>query len=301
MFGTEEDSKIHEMRNCSFFLLLIAAAVFFADCQAAHAQYGGAQTGGGIAGLGMNTFTQGLGQTTAANGAFGSRTMGGSNYSNPSRTAMGGGGMFGAAQGNGMGQGFGIGNQGNSASITGNEWFVPGNRRTGQFVGSDSADASNFIGAFSQLTGTGQNGNQFGQFGQRNNLGNRQNQNQQGRIGRNGRQERTPVLKTYVASFNYGTSSTSSLGNRLAKQLSTSRSVKAIGPLAVQMEGRTAVLRGTVASEQGRDLAARLAMLEPGVSQVRNELQTESELPVPVPASDSANSVEPQVSPSLGQ
>jgi osmotically-inducible protein OsmY len=38
------------------------------------------------------------------------------------------------------------------------------------------------------------------------------------------------------------------------------------------VEGRTAVLRGTVATDRQREMLTRLAMLEPGVSTVRNEL-----------------------------
>jgi osmotically-inducible protein OsmY len=304
-----------------FSLSLSAIAIFSVASSAALAQYGVGSNAGGMGGLGMGTFTQGLGQTSQASGTFGQRSFGGASVGTPSRTAMGGmsgGGsnMFGSSQGNGMGQGFGIGNgqQQSGAQVSGSEWFVPGNRQAGQFVGSDSGDSSNFIGAFSQLTGMGQGGrggNQFGGMngqmganGQRGNRqqGGRQNQNQnQNGNSRNGRQNSTPMLKTYVANFQGSSSptlSSSNVGQRLATQLSTSRSVKAIGPVQVTMAGRTAVLQGTVATEQDRDLAARMAMLEPGVSQVRNELQIESELPPPGPAIGSSPSS--QVSPSLG-
>jgi osmotically-inducible protein OsmY len=308
-----------------FSLTLPVIAIFLAASSPALAQYGVGQNAGGMGGLGMSTFTQGMGQTSQANGTFGQRSFGGASVGTPSRTAMGGAGgggsnMFGSGQANGMGQGFGIGNgqqQQSGAQVSGSEWFVPGNRQAGQFVGSDSADASNFIGAFSQTTGMaqgGRGGNQFGanQFGggnqmgangQRNNRqqGGRQGQNQQNGNSRNGRQNRSPMLRTYVADFQAASIpsvSSSNVGQRLANQLSTSRSVKAIGPVQVTMAGRTAVLQGTVATEQDRDLAARMAMLEPGVSQVRNELQIGSELPPPAPASGSPRPS--QVSPSLG-
>jgi osmotically-inducible protein OsmY len=45
-------------------------------------------------------------------------------------------------------------------------------------------------------------------------------------------------------------------------------------PIEVTLQGRTAVLRGGVATPHNRDLAARLALLEPGVDQVQNELTT---------------------------
>ena len=43
-------------------------------------------------------------------------------------------------------------------------------------------------------------------------------------------------------------------------------------PIEVLLEGRTATLRGTVASERDRILAQQLILFEPGISQVKNEL-----------------------------
>jgi BON domain len=55
---------------------------------------------------------------------------------------------------------------------------------------------------------------------------------------------------------------------RLTKIAGLSR----LGPIQASLEGRTAVLRGTVASEADRQLAEGLARLEPEVMAVRNEL-----------------------------
>jgi osmotically-inducible protein OsmY len=44
------------------------------------------------------------------------------------------------------------------------------------------------------------------------------------------------------------------------------------GTVRVSVQGDTAILRGSVQSESDRQLAAQLAMLEPAVSSVRNEL-----------------------------
>jgi hypothetical protein len=41
----------------------------------------------------------------------------------------------------------------------------------------------------------------------------------------------------------------------------------------IEMDGRVAVLRGEVVSSHERELVARLMLLEPGISGVRNELQ----------------------------
>jgi hypothetical protein len=43
-------------------------------------------------------------------------------------------------------------------------------------------------------------------------------------------------------------------------------------PIEVLLEGRTATLRGTVASERDRILAQQLILFEPGISRVKNEL-----------------------------
>jgi osmotically-inducible protein OsmY len=43
-------------------------------------------------------------------------------------------------------------------------------------------------------------------------------------------------------------------------------------PIEVLLEGRTATLRGAVASERDRILAQQLILFEPGISQVKNEL-----------------------------
>lgn len=59
---------------------------------------------------------------------------------------------------------------------------------------------------------------------------------------------------------------------RLSKRLSNIPQLDTLGPIAVTSVGRTVVLRGTVPSERARDLAERLALLEPGVSEVQNEL-----------------------------
>ncbi len=44
------------------------------------------------------------------------------------------------------------------------------------------------------------------------------------------------------------------------------------GSVNIVMEGSVAVLQGTVDSAHARDVAERLALLEPGISEVRNEL-----------------------------
>jgi len=48
--------------------------------------------------------------------------------------------------------------------------------------------------------------------------------------------------------------------------------INSIGPIRVTMNGSTAVLQGVVASDQDRELAAGVALLEPEVESVQNDL-----------------------------
>ncbi|HVW35858.1 MAG TPA: hypothetical protein VHB99_01095, partial [Pirellulales bacterium] len=50
--------------------------------------------------------------------------------------------------------------------------------------------------------------------------------------------------------------------------------VLATSSVEIRLEGRTAVLRGSVATDHDRALAEQLALLKPGISFVRNELST---------------------------
>jgi osmotically-inducible protein OsmY len=65
----------------------------------------------------------------------------------------------------------------------------------------------------------------------------------------------------------------------LTALLDKSKDIHKRSPLSVTLEGDTAVIRGRVATEHDRDLAAAIIRLEPGVGQVRNELVVESAPP----------------------
>ena len=68
---------------------------------------------------------------------------------------------------------------------------------------------------------------------------------------------------------------------RVQNRLARIPQLRDSGPLAVEMDGRVAVLRGEVVSQHERELVARLVLLEPGISDVRNELQVASAATVP--------------------
>jgi len=101
-----------------------------------------------------------------------------------------------------------------------------------------------------------------------------------------------PIHISYSLGFTAPPADTAAVAMKISGELS--RLSGLYRPIRVQVEGQTAVLRGTVATEHQRELASELAMLEPRVSQVRNELQVESAWTPPqgsaasAPASQSA-------------
>ena len=68
------------------------------------------------------------------------------------------------------------------------------------------------------------------------------------------------------------------ISTKFARRLTNIPALNLTAPVAVTMDGRTAVLQGVVANERQRGLIARLANLEPGVSSVRNELKIDPTL-----------------------
>jgi hypothetical protein len=210
---------------------------------------------------------------------FGPRSMG---------TQMGSGrGTF-AGTGGGLGQ-MSTG-MGRSGMLTGNERFLRGNLQ-GQFIGRDAQAAAGF---FETLMGgresNTEGGNRFTTANRfRNTASGRSDA--QGRFGSdrgNGERFRsaapfdTPGTRSVAirtdlrASFVYPARApgevSAAVGSRLRRVLSLPSGMEP----EVLIEGRTATLRGVVASDAERILAERLARLEPGVSRVRNELRVEA-------------------------
>jgi hypothetical protein len=267
----------------NFLTVAVAISAGLLAAVEARAQFGtvaGYQTGQ----FGNGTTVNG---GTTTNGAFGSRTLGGT-LSPTGSTFSGGavGGMQGASgsipQGNGP-----LGGFANLDSIGTGEYRMAQQ----QFIGANPNNG--FIGAVSQTPGgggarTGQNtmglagrgmngglagglGNQMlGQmFGQQ--FG-RQNQNGRGNLGNNGfnrQQSRSAVKVSYTSAMPSRPAAPAAVADRLSNALS---SISSSGPIQVQMQGETAILRGVVATDHQRALAAKVALLRPGVSQIRNEL-----------------------------
>jgi hypothetical protein len=198
-----------------------------------------AQTGGTVGG----TNTQGI---------FGSRNLGLSQGTVP--------GSSGTATGTGFGTGLTTGQGGPVAQGA-------GAAATAGFVGADSADVVNLRSA-QGTTGarrTTQSGlqNIFQQFSQDIATAQR-NQGQQGR--------NQPNIRVSLRLGFQPAPASSVQFEAFTQRLTKLPGIRLVGPMEATLEGKTAVLRGIVASEADRDLAEALALMEPGVRDVRNEL-----------------------------
>ena len=123
--------------------------------------------------------------------------------------------------------------------------------------GQPSGNSNQFANLFSQI---GRSMNQGGNF------------NQQG--GRNAARStiRIPLRLGFTPKPISAPLFIAKFESRLAKL----PAISAIGPIRVTMDGSTAVLTGVVASEQDRQLAEGIALLEPEVETVRNELTVQA-------------------------
>lgn len=123
----------------------------------------------------------------------------------------------------------------------------------------------------------GNNSNQFAslisQMGRQMNQGG--NFNQQG--GRNAVRPtlRIPLRLGFVAK----PISAPVFAARFENRISNISHISATSPIRITMDGAIAVLTGEVASEQDRELAAGVALLEPEVESVRNELTVRDSSP----------------------
>jgi len=190
--------------------------------------------------------------------------------------AAGGRGQSGAGAAMGQNGEFQLGSGG---TTTGSERYMRGNRQSGNFVGSDATEVSQF---FSALTGGRAGAGSGGDSGLRanNNRGNDFNNQGQDQSGS------TTIPHRLVVSFRYAAPRiqlpvVNASGGITLKGLNR---LQSRGPLNVELRERTAILRGVVATDHDRALAETLTLLEPGISQVQNELTVAESLPTVEPA-----------------
>jgi hypothetical protein len=107
--------------------------------------------------------------------------------------------------------------------------------------------------------------------------GQRQNQNQ----NQGDNQPTRTVRPRLVVAFSTPIASGSAMTARLSTRMQKIQKAGFEG-VTVEVDGRTAILRGEVASEEARRMAKLIVKLEPGIRTVQNELVVVSPEPLPV-------------------
>jgi len=236
---------------------------------------------------------------------FGSRTTGSSlsaGQSSAFGSGMGGSGMGGSGMGGQSGlTGLSGGLSGGSSQMGGQSGIgqsggvVAGQgRRAGDFVGANSQQLTGrgFVGMdqATGATGTGQGMQGFGNggmpgFGGRN-FSTSQNQlgNAQGNPYGNGG-GRVSIRTALTMSFESPPDNSRQFSSSLTKRLADLPAIHWRTPSQVEIQGRTAILRGVVATEHDRDLAERVVRLEAAVDQVQNQLVVASNSTKPAKSS----------------
>ncbi len=141
-----------------------------------------------------------------------------------------------------------------------NQRFIRGNRQRTDFVGSDRAETRAFVGM--QQSGVASSVRSAVTGG----LGDNDTSRQVNQPIRRASAQR-PYDPRLEIGFDYLAQPPTDVAAEVTRQLSS-----LTAGVSVSMEGRTAILRGVVASAEERQMAEYLASFEPGVSNVRNEL-----------------------------
>ena len=220
-------------------------------------------------------------QGTATASAFGTRNLGGSSIPSTGGGQIGTGQLGGTSGGATLGGGLG-GGQGGTSQATGQR-----QTQAGRFVGADLTDSRAVGNVMAGNAQQSQQNNMFQNLFQQMNRNQNRNQNQA-----NSTQSklRIPLKLGFKAVPTNAPRFTAQFEKRIVKLPGLST----LGPITASLEGTTVVLRGKVASEADRQLAEEVAMLEPEVSEVQNELEvsegppTVEVLPVPRPAKPAA-------------
>jgi hypothetical protein len=156
-------------------------------------------------------------------------------------------------------------------TIQGDERFLRGNRSAQEFVGSDVLDQTGFVGQQAADT-TGPVVNAVEDL----------TRMRQQTVNLPAARERTRGLyrPRLRVDFSFPRLSNQELGSRIANQLEQTETLNLPEPIEVLVQDGTATLRGSVASQRDRRMAALLARFEPGISNVRNELEVREPIPV---------------------
>lgn len=170
-----------------------------------------------------------------------------------------------------------------SAASTEASGFVGASTTAGTSNNFLSQSGTTGVGGFNSLGGLGLGGGGFGTgnnvLGQAALLGGLGGGFGQGRFGQTGQQNQlnnTPgqatVRTTLRAGFTVPSPPAPVIATRFERRLANMRQIRSVGPIRVTLIGEQAILEGVVESEHARSLAERVALLEPGISQIQNDL-----------------------------
>jgi osmotically-inducible protein OsmY len=206
-----------------------------------------------------------------AYGAFGNRTLGGGLGTASNSGSSFSSGQSGSATGGGTSSGLGTSSSGTNnagGQITGNERFLRQNRN-GAFVGADSGDTTNVFSQQQQQQTQALN-SMFGQQGLFSQLNRQAQQNLRNQNQGPGKKPLRIPMRAEIELTSAPSSAT--VGLQLESRMRKLPALAKLGEIDVAMQGRTAILAGRVPTERAKRLAEGVAMLEPGVSDVQNDL-----------------------------
>jgi hypothetical protein len=224
-----------------------------------------------------NTRSTGMGSSSMGSMGMGSMGVGTSGMGMSSMgmgsTGMGMGSMGMGNTGRGMGStGMGMSGMGGMSGLSGLGGMT--NRQNSGFIGANTGNQ--FIGANqSGMQGMGMNRQNFGgmsQFG----MGGRMGQNQFG-MGMNNafgmqNNQRQQLVTVSRLAFEVPVRASVTVSTSMNRRLQEAWGNRSLSPLQASLQGRTLILKGTVATEHDKSLAEKMMLLEPGIDRVQNEL-----------------------------
>jgi hypothetical protein len=234
----------------ALFVAIATHGSLFAQASSYGSSGGG---GGGSFGSSTSAFSS-ASNAFGSSGAFGSSSTSSgasgntANGANGGLVGMSGGGMYG---GTGYGPQNGAGRGGSNYSSS-SQYGNRSSGQNGQFGGGQGRQ-----GGGSRRGGTGQNQGQSGQGG-----------------GGTAAKDQQPWYEPRIeVGFSVPTPAPTVVQTNITAPLHTAALTSRFGSVNVSVQGSTVTLKGTVTSEEDRQLAAQMAMLEPTVSSVQNDLK----------------------------
>jgi hypothetical protein len=249
--------------------IAIAIAVVAIGASSAWAQFGSSGRASG-SGFGQSGFGSGMGSGLGGSGGFGSGTggfsgFGGSAFGNSSSF----GGNFGNAFGsNGFGSGGNIGIQGFGQGMNGG---MNGQNGGQNFIGRSGSDMQAMMKAM------GEGSNQF--FRQLNRTLGQANRGKQGGQTEETTKQHVPVQ--LVVGFDSPRPQSTALAAAVHQHIDKILAGHKFPAPEIEVDGDTVVLRGNAESESQALVIEKLVSLEPGVSQVLNQMTVSASSPDP--------------------